>query len=146
MLILHFIGLAMGLGTSFAHAFLGKTIAKLELIEATKFRRQIMALSQMGYVGTLLLLLSGYTGAVLLLVSGIYLIIPYWPTIMSLPLLIIKLVLFLLLLVLIFLINKAAIQNLKNDTNDNLKQIAIMGKLDLLISIVIIILAVTIFH
>ena len=135
MLILHFIGLAMGLGTSFAHAFLGKTIAKLELSEATKFRRQIMALSQMGY-----------TGAVLLLVSGIYLIIPYWPTIMSLPLLIIKLVLFLLLLVLIFLINRAAIQNLKNDTNDNLKQIAIMGKLDLLISIVIIILAVTIFH
>ena len=67
MLIIHFIGLAMGLGTSFAHAFLGKTISKLEQSEAAKFRSQIMVLSQMGY-----------TGALFLIVSGIYLLVPYW--------------------------------------------------------------------
>ena len=30
MLILHLIGLAMGLGTSFAHVFLGNTLSKLK--------------------------------------------------------------------------------------------------------------------
>lgn len=135
MLILHFIGLAMGLGTSFAHAFLGKTVSKLEQSEAAKFRRQIEILSQMGTIGT-----------ILLLVSGIYLILPYWPAILELPLLILKLVLFLILVILILIINQSAKKNLKNDTESNLKRIEIMGKLTLLLGILIVIVAVFIFH
>lgn len=135
MLIIHFIGLAMGVGTSFAHAFLGNTISKLEPSEATKFNLQTKGLSQMGATGTILLILS-----------GIYLIIPYWPTITSNPLLIVKLVLFLILVILILLINKGASTNAKNNTQNNLKQIEIMGKFVLLISVVIVIIAVNIFH
>ena len=37
MLILHFIGLTMGLGTGFAHAFLGTIAAKMPAEEATRF-------------------------------------------------------------------------------------------------------------
>ncbi len=37
MLILHFIGLTMGLGTSFAHAFLGIITSKMPADEATNF-------------------------------------------------------------------------------------------------------------
>ncbi len=135
MLILHFLGLAMGVGTSFAHAFLGKTISKLEQHEAAEFRLKIIGLSQMGTIGT-----------ILLLVSGIYLIIPYWPAIMSFPLLILKLVLFVILLVLIWLINQGAKKNFKNHSEGKLKQIELMGKVAMLIGITIVILAVNIFH
>lgn len=135
MLILHFIGLAMGLGTSFAHAFLGKTVSKLEQSEAAKFRLQIKVLSQMGTIGT-----------ILLLVSGIYLILPYWPIITSLPLLILKLTLFLILVILILLINQVAKKNSKKVTEENLKGIELMGKLALIIGIVIVMLAVNVFH
>ena len=135
ILILHFIGLTMGLGTSFAHAFLGRMISKLERSEAAKFRLQIKVLSQMGITGT-----------ILLLVSGIYLLIPYWSTLSVLPLLILKLVLFIILVILISLINLNARKNFKNDTEGNLKRIEIMGKLALLIGVVIVIIAVNVFH
>lgn len=135
MLMLHFIGLAMGLGTSFTHAFLGKAISKMDSIEAKKFRVQINALSQMGSIGT-----------VLLLVSGIYLLIPYWPSLTSFPFLILKLVLFIILVILILLINRAANKNYKNDTKNSLNRIELKGKLTLVISVVIIILAVKVFH
>ncbi len=135
MLMIHFIGLALGLGTSFAHAFLGKTISKLETSEAKKFRNQIKALSQMGYTGT-----------VLLLVSGIYLLIPYWPVLTSFPLLILKLVLFVILMILILLINRDAGKNYKNDADDNLNRMGLMGKFAMIISLVIVILAVNVFH
>ena len=135
MLILHFIGLAMGLGTSFAHAFLGKTISKLEPTEAAKFRLKIKGLSQMGHIGILLLL-----------ISGVYLIIPYWPAITSFPLLIIKLFFVFVLIILILAIGQAARKNYTNNTGGNLKRIELKGKLALIISIVIVILAVNIFH
>ncbi|MFD2909025.1 hypothetical protein ACFSX9_09770 [Flavobacterium ardleyense] len=135
MLIVHFIGLAMGLGTSFAHAFLGKTISKLEQSEAAKFRVQIKGLSQMGT-----------TGIIVLIVSGIYLLIPYWSIINTLPLLILKLVLFTVLVILIVLINRTARKNLINHNDVNLKRIGILGQLTLIISIVIVIIAVHIFH
>lgn len=90
MLITHFIGLAMGLGVSFAHLFFSKTLLKISPEEVTKFQNQIKGLSLMGEIGTLLLL-----------ISGIYLIIPFWPAIGYMPLLITKLILFLFLVVLI---------------------------------------------
>ena len=135
MLMIHFIGLAMGLGTGFTHAFLGKTIVKMNSTEAKKFRNQLLVLSQMGNVGILLLL-----------ISGIYLIIPYWPVILSFPLLIAKLVAFFILIVLIFLIGQETRTNRKKNTEGNLKRIELMGKLTLLIGIAIIILAVKVFH
>ena len=133
MLILHFIGLTMGLGTSFTHAFLGIAIAKMGNSEAKKFRLQIKALSLMGTIGT-----------ILLLISGIFLMLPYWAVLASLPLLIIKLVLFLILVILILLINQGASKN--SDTEESLKKVGIMGKLALLTGVAIVILAVNVFH
>ena len=135
MLILHFLGLTMGLGTGFAYAFLGKTLSKMNTYEAKMFRHQVRGLGHMGTVG-----------AVLLLISGIYLIIPFWPIITTLPLLILKLVLFLILEILILVMNQLAVNSLKNDTENHLKRIEIMGKLTLVIGVSIVIIAVTIFH
>ena len=135
MLILHFIGLTMGLGTSFAHAFLGQVVAKLDREEAVKFRLQAMVLSRMGYVGI-----------ALLIGSGAYLIIPYWSTLPANPYLILKLVLVAILAVLILLIGRGTRMARKGDAEHNLKKIEPMGKLTLLIGIAIVILAVFIFH
>ena len=135
MLILHLIGLAMGLGTSFAHAFLANTLSKLEPSDAAKFRTHSKGLSQMGTVGT-----------VLLLVSGIYLLIPFWPVITTLPLLILKLVLFVILVVLIFFINQGARNNYHNQNEGNLKRIELMGKFAMVIGVTIVILAVNVFE
>lgn len=135
MLILHFIGLAMGLGTSFAHAFFDKLISKLEQEQATKFRLQIMVLSRMGNIGISLLI-----------ISGIYLIIPFWPTLPSNPLLILKLILVLVLVFLLVLIHKGTQKAKENEAALNLKKIEPFGKLTLLIGITIIIIAVNIFH
>ena len=135
MLILHLIGLAMGLGTSFAHAFLANTLSKLEPSEAAKFRTHSKGLSQMGTVGT-----------VLLLVSGIYLLIPFWPVITTLPLLVLKLVLFVILVVLIFFINQGARNNYHNQNEENLKRIELMGKFAMVIGVTIVILAVNVFE
>ncbi len=134
-LILHFIGLTMGLGTSFAHAFLDRIISKMDKEEAIKFRLQAMTLSRMGYIGI-----------ALLIISGVYLILPYWSTLPSNPLLILKLVLVLILVILILLIGHGAKEAFKGNAEKNLKKIEPMGKLTLLIGIVIVALAVFIFR
>jgi uncharacterized membrane protein len=135
MLILHFIGLALGLGTSFAHAFFDPLISKMEKEEATKFRLQVMILSKMGYAGI-----------TLLIVSGIYLILPYWSTLPDNPLLIIKLILVFILCILILFIGRGTQKARQGNTAEHLNKIEPLGKLTLIISVIIIILAVSIFH
>lgn len=135
MLILHFIGLTMGLGTSFAHAFLGIVTSKMTAAEATKFRLYSLVLSKMGNIGI-----------VLLLFSGLYLITPYWNILLSLPLLILKLVLVMVLVVLITMINLSSKKAMKGDADGQLKKMESLGKMTLIIGVVIVILAVYIFH
>ncbi|WPR76245.1 hypothetical protein [Algoriphagus sp. NG3] len=135
MLVIHLIGLVMGLGTSFAHAFLGKAISKLSPEEANKFHNQTKGLSLMGGIGILLLF-----------VSGVYLIIPFWPAIFQLPLLVVKLVLFVILIVLIMMINLRAKRNMEAGIEKSSRSIDLMGKAALLIGVTIVLLAVSVFH
>jgi uncharacterized membrane protein len=135
MLILHFIGLVMGLGTSFAHAFLGIATAKMKDDEATKFRLHSMVLSRMGNIGI-----------VLLIISGLYLIAPYWKTLPSTPLLNLKLVLVCMLVVQIFRINLYTRRAKKGETEWYLKKMERLGKTTLLFGLAIVILAVYIFR
>jgi uncharacterized membrane protein len=135
MLILHFIGLTMGLGTSFAHAFLGIRTPKMTADEAIKFRLHTLVLSKMGNIGI-----------TLLIISGVYLIIPYWKVLPSLPLLIIKLILVFVLAVLIVLINLLAKKTIKADAESQLKKMEVLGKMTLIVGLMIVILAVNIFH
>src|SRR5688572_26971371 len=113
MLILHFIGLTMGLGTSFAHVFLGIATSKMNTDEAIKFRLHSLALSRMGNIGI-----------VLLIFSGLYLITPYWALLPTSPLLILKLVLVVILVILITLINLSSRKAKKGDAAGQLKKMA----------------------
>ena len=51
LLIMHFIGLIMGLGTGFAFMFLGIAASKLEKLEARKMAINNFALITMGHIG-----------------------------------------------------------------------------------------------
>jgi len=135
MLILHFIGLTMGLGTGFAHAFLGFITTKMKSDEAMQFRLHSLVLSRMGHIGIALLLISGF-----------YMITPYWKLLGSMPLLVVKLVLVGILIVLITLISIAGSKAKKGYAEEHLKKMELLGKFTLLIGIAIVVIAVYIFH
>jgi len=135
MLILHFIGLVMGLGTGFAHAFLGAAVAKMSPEEATKFRLHSLILGKMGHIGI-----------GLLVISGLYMITPYWKVLFSMPLLMTKLALVIVLLVLITLITQSSKRAMKGDAVAELKKMETLGKMTLIVGVAIVILAVNIFH
>lgn len=131
MLILHFIGLALGLGTSFGHMFLGITASKMEPDEAKKFTLNTFALSTMGTIGIILLVLT-----------GIYLIMPFWNVINTMPLLIIKLILVIVLISLIILLNRFSEKAKTGDFEKQMKKIETLGKFSLLTALAIVVLAV----
>lgn len=135
MLIAHFLGLAMGLGTSFAFFFLGMARSKMEKEEGKKFALNALAMSRMGHIGLALLILSGG-----------YLMTPYWVLLGSRPLLIAKLLLVLGLVFTVSLQSVYAKRAKKGDSKANLKKIATLGRISLLSTIAIVILAVLIFR
>lgn len=135
MLILHFIGLTMGLGTSFAHAFLSTSTSKMQEQEAQRFQLHSLVLSRMGHIGI-----------GLLIISGVYLITPYWQALSSLPLLIAKLILVFVLAILIVLIGIRSKRAKKGDAAVELRKMEFLGKMTLIIGIIIVILAVNVFH
>ena len=135
MLIIHFTGLVMGLGTSFGFMFLGIASSKMEKEESLKFPLRSMALSRMGYIGLVLLIISGLT-----------LMTPYWRMLPSSPLLIAKLTLVLVLATLVGIIGSLGRKASEGDAEAQFKKIEPLGKITLLIGLTIIILAVSIFH
>lgn len=135
MLIIHFIGLAMGLGTSIGFIFLGAAASKMEKAEQQKFMLNAFALSNMGK-----------TGIVLLVLSGSYLMTPYWKVLTDTPLLMVKLGLVLLLIVLIITITSLMNKVKKGEAEKYLPKIPMIGRISLLTTLAIVILAVYVFH
>ena len=131
MLIVHFLGLTMGLGTGFGFMFLGIAASKMEQKEAKDFALKIMPLSRMGQIGIALLILSGG-----------YLITPYWATLSVHPLLIAKLILVAVLVTIIILLSVAGSKAQKGDFAKQIAKIKLLSRFSLLTAITIVILAV----
>jgi uncharacterized membrane protein len=134
MLIVHFLGLAMGVGTSFGFMFLGIAGSKMEKEEGKKFALNSFAMTTMGHIGL-----------VMLIVSGLYLITPFWGSLASMPLLIAKLALVLTLTMAVSFATVYSKRAKKGDTESNLKKVAALGRVTLLSGIAIVVLAVLIF-
>ncbi len=135
MLVFHFIGLAMGLGTGIGFMILGITASKLEKKEAGKFMLNAFSLAKMGQIGL-----------ILLVISGLYLITPFWKILPTTPLLIAKLILVVLLSVLV-LANAVAMKKAKNgDLANQRNKIQMLGRISLITVLTIVILAVLVFH
>ncbi len=135
MLIIHFTGLAMALGTGFANLFLGITASKLEPAERGSFMSKTMILGRMGQIGLGLLLLSGF-----------YLATPFWSVIGSMPLFITKLVLVSLLVIVVIMISSIASKAAKQSNPALLAKIKPLGIVTFLLGITIVIFAVLSFH
>src|SRR5688572_2906436 len=135
MLITHFIGLTMALGTGFANLFLGIAAAKLEPAERGKFMSNTMILMRMGHAGLGLLLLSGF-----------YLITPYWRILGDMPVLIAKLTCVGLLLILVSVITIVAKKAQRENNPAVLMKLKPFGMLNFLLGITIVVLAVLSFH
>ena len=135
MLIVHLLGLAMGLGNSFAFMFLGRARSKMEKEEGKTFALNTFAMSRMGHIGI-----------TMLIISGLYLMTPFWVTLNARPLLIVKLILVLVLTSSIIVTTVYAKRAKKGNTESNLKKVATLGKVSLLSAIGIVLLAVLTFH
>ena len=135
MLILHFVGLAMGLGTSFAFMLLGMAASKMEKEEGRKFSDKTEVISRMGHIGL-----------ALLIITGIVLMNPYWAVLSSMPLLVAKLVLVVVLAVLIGIIGVNARKAKETKEDKYYQRIQVLGKLSFLTAVAIVVLAVYNFH
>jgi uncharacterized membrane protein len=131
MLICHFIGLAMGLGTGIGFIFLGMAASKLAPEEARKFAMNAFALSRMGHIGLTLLILSGG-----------YLIIPFWGVLSHSPFLIAKLTLVLILIILLTIIGYYTRRAKNGEFEKYFPRIKRISPLSLLTTIAIITMAV----
>lgn len=140
MLVVHFLGLAMGLGTSFGFMFLGMATAKMEKEEAAKFMATALKMGRMGHIGLVLLLLSG---GYLMTASGIN----RWSTLLDSGnhLLLTKLILFIVLGGLIGVISSKSKKVGKGDY-EQLNSIKKLGPLAMLTGIAIVVLAVLYFR
>lgn len=135
-LILHFIGLAMGLGTSFAMMFLGIASSVMEKNEAGKFMTNALSLSKMGNIGL-----------VVLFVSGGYLATDLFANILSDSLFLAKMILFLVLGALLGIIGSNAKKaKAADDPTPILRKITGIGRLTMIVGLAIVILAVLRFH
>lgn len=135
-LIIHFLGVAMGVGTSFAFIFLGIQSSKLEEKAGQQFMINAFALSKMGNIGLILLFLSGG-----------YLATDLWANILLDTLFLTKMILFLVLGALLGIIGSNA-KKAKNvdDPTPFLNRIKLLGNLTTLIGISIVIIAVLRFN
>ena len=135
MLIIHFIGLTMGVGTSFAFMFLGIAASKMDREEGIKFSINTFVVSRMGHIGL-----------ALLIISGGYLMTPYWGALGATPMLIAKLALVVLLVVLVSLASITSNKIKKGATGAEIKRIGTIGRLTMLTGLAIITMAVLVFR
>jgi hypothetical protein len=134
-LFIHFIGLAMAVGTGFANLFLGAAAGKLEPAERGSFMMKTTILVRMGQIGLGLLLISGF-----------YLITPFWKILSDMPTLITKLTLVLILIVTVTLTSLQVRKAKKENDPKLLLKLKPLGMLNFFIGLAIMLMAVLTFH
>lgn len=136
LIIIHLLGLVLGLGTSFGFMFLGIISSKLPNGQAKQFRYNILGLSRMGHIGIGLLILSGFG-----------LMPPHWVNLAHSKFLIIKFIL-VVILILFISINTIIAGKIKHGkaTEVEIKRMKLIGQLSLLTGILIVIFAVLNFN
>ena len=122
MLIVHVLGIAMTAGTVIGYVFLRMAASKLGKSEGQSLIMNSSFFYKMGNIGLILLLLSGG-----------YLMTPYWKTLGSTPLLLTKLILYLVLGGLLGMMSARDKKAKKGDTEKNLGKTATFGYIALAI-------------
>jgi hypothetical protein len=134
-LVIHFIGLAMAVGTGFANLFLAAAAAKLEPAERGSFMAK-----------TTILIRMGHTGLGLLILSGFYLMTPHWSSLAEMPSLIAKLVLVGIQIIMVTTISLLIRKAKKQNDPTVLSKLRPLRLIIFFIGITIVIFAVMSFH
>ncbi len=135
MLFVHFVGLAMGLGTSFAMMFLARAALKLDPAKRGEFMMTSMAVTRMGHIGLGLLILSGG-----------YLMTPWWGSLGEMPYMVVKLVLVVVMAGLIGWNTMLGKRMLVGDPLVNQRRMKLIGSGIMLCALAIVALAIATFH
>ncbi|MGL1903055.1 MAG: hypothetical protein OCC49_13025 [Fibrobacterales bacterium] len=134
LLILHFIGLALGLGTNITLGFLGSIAAKMEKEEREAFMMKYLKLS-----------ILGQSGMVLLLVTGLALSAPIGSTLHLNHFFMAKIVVYIVLLVLISLMMRFLKKAKKENGGPALYAIRKVNRIMTIFIVTILVLAVLAF-
>lgn len=135
LLISHMLGLGLGLGTSFAHMFLGIAASKMEADKSLALQKAIVR--PLGLMGDI--------GLGLLILSGIALAYDYGSALMQMPLFHIKILLVIVLIVVLIPLKKLSKLVAQGDAAAIAKSEK-LGKITLPLSLAIVVLAVLAFH
>jgi len=134
-LLIHFVGLAMAVGTGFANLFLGSVAAKLEPAERGPFMLKTTVLVRMGQ-----------TGLGLLILSGLALATPFWKSLSDMPTLMAKLALVVILIVTVTMTSLQVRKAKKENNPALLLKLKPLGMANFFLGIAIMILAILTFH
>lgn len=133
-LILHFIGLAMGVGASFASVFLSMSLKQYDKEKQVDIAKAFMNLIYLSKSGLLLLI-----------ISGLFLMQPYWALMKTMPLLHVKFTLVFLLLINVILMTFFFKRVKKDNDLSYLPKLKWMGRASALLSLIIIFCATMVF-
>ncbi len=134
-LFIHFVGLAMTLGTGFAFMFLGIAQSKMDKAEGEQFMLKALSLGRMGDIGFVLMILT-----------GLYMLMPHMSNLAQMPLMHVKLTLVVVLIVLVGLIHRATKKAKQENGGPALDTLRKLGTLSLVSTIVIVLMAVMQFN
>ncbi|MFT5512745.1 MAG: putative membrane protein [Bacteroidia bacterium] len=135
MLTLHFIGLALAVGTGFAYLFLGLSSKGLSKTEGKNLFIKTLPIQKMSHIGLFLLILSGG-----------YLMTPYWDTLMENRLLLVKLAAVIIMIALVAVLSSLAKVAKKEQGGEAMTKIQKLGKITLPLGLIIVVLAVLTFR
>jgi heme/copper-type cytochrome/quinol oxidase subunit 2 len=135
MLIIHILSVAIFIGAAISGFILKRVSNKFDNELFVKFNSGLLSLNYLGK-----------TGLTLLIITGGYLMTPYWSVLGTMPLLITKLTLVVLLLVLLVVISIRAKKAKKEQESQAFNKLVPLQNLNLAISIIVLILAVLVFH
>ncbi len=135
MLIIHILSVAIFIGAAISGFMLKRVSNKFEEDLFIKFNTALLTLNYLGK-----------TGLTLLIITGGYLMTPYWSVLSTMPLLMTKLALVILLLVLLVIISIKAKKAKKQQQLQTFNKLVPLQNLNLTISIIVLILAVLVFH
>lgn len=135
-LILHFLGLAMGVGTGFVHLFIGLASKKWSDEETLTIYSKILR-----PIG-----IMGHTGLGVLIITGLGMLHPYMKALKGMPLLHVKFTLVAVLLVLTIIMTKLGKKMVKEQDIKYLAKIKKLGSITHLVGIAIVVCAVLSFN
>ncbi len=134
-LFLHFIGLAMAIGTGFANLFLASAAANLPPAERGAFMIKTTVLVRMGQIGLAILIITGF-----------YLATPYWRTLYAMPTLIAKLSLVGIQIIMVTTTSLLVRKAKKSNNPAMLAKLRPLGLVQFMIGLSIVVMAVLTFH